>query len=615
MTDTSGSTSMAPRVGDGGMMPRMGTMLSSARVFYTQPGVQRALPTIAAAVLVIVGLIFYIVLQTPDRTTLFASLPETEKAKVLETLRNNGTDVQVDATTGEITVPVGDYHNARLNLAAQGLPSSVPDGYSVLGDMPMGTSRSVEGMRLKQTQEVELARSIAEIDVVASARIHLAIPERSAFARNAQKPTASVFVQLNPGRSLSSQQVVAIVNLVSSSIPNLPKSGVTVVDQNGRLLSDNIDDPASNLSDKQLQYRLRLEGIYRSRIETLLTPIVGVGNVSAQVNLDIDFTRREITEDRVIPDAVALISEQNTSEMGTERRARGVPGSLTNSIPAQASLTKPVADTAAAGEDGAANPTQGGAQSRLLPPAVKREAPAVTPVPTPISEDPFHSAEKNTRNYEISRQVVSQKAPSAQIERIHVAVLLREPAPLAGPDGVMPARTQISEEDRAELERLVQSAVGLNITRGDSVNITSRPFIMELSEGVTTAWYEDRFLREMVQNFFTVLVLAVVALGVVRPLLSRLLLPSGEAGVGQMVGAGEDGEIIDMDTIQVEEGQSLEEIKAKLKPKKSGISAEMLDTANSYDDKVAVVRMIVADEAGRVSNVFKAMMQKEMDQS
>jgi flagellar M-ring protein FliF len=534
MTDTSGSTSMTPRMGESGMMPRMGTMVSSARVFYTQPGVQRALPTIAAAVLVIVGLILYILLQTPDRTTLFASLPETEKAKVLETLRNNGTDVQVDATTGEITVPVGDYHSARLNLAAQGLPSSVPDGYSALGDMPMGTSRSVEGMRLKQTQEIELARSIAEIDVIASARVHLAIPERSAFARNAQKPTASVFVQLNPGRSLSSQQVVAIVNLVSSSIPNQPKSGVNVVDQNGRLLYDNIDDPASNLSDKQLQYRLRLEGIYRSRIETLLTPIVGAGNVSAQVNLDIDFTRREITEDRVIPEAVALISEQSTTEMGTERRARGVPGSLTNSIPAQAALSNPAADS-----DEAAGETQGGAQSRLLPPVAGQPDGTVS-VPAPVTEDPFHSAEKKTRNYEISRQIVSQKAPSAQIERIHVAVLLREPAPVAGPDGVVPAPTEISEEDRAELERLVQSAVGLNLTRGDSVNITSRPFIMELSDGITTAWYEDRFLREMIQNFFTVLILAVVALGVVRPLLSRLLLPCGEAVVA-LLPAGEVG--------------------------------------------------------------------------
>ncbi|MAC02656.1 MAG: flagellar M-ring protein FliF [Marinovum sp.] len=610
MTDTSGSTSMAPRMGEGGLAPRMGTMVSSARVFYTQPGVQRALPTIAAAVLVIAGLIFYIVLQTPDRTTLFASLPETEKAKVLETLRNSGTDVQVDATTGEITVPVGDYHSARLNLAAQGLPSSVPDGYSTLSDMPMGTSRSVEGMRLKQTQEVELARSIAEIDVVASARVHLAIPEKSAFARNAQKPTASVFAQLNPGRSLSSQQVVAIVNLVSSSVPNLPKSGVTVVDQNGRLLSDHIDDPASNLSDKQLQYRLRLEGIYKSRIEALLTPVVGVGNISAQVNLDIDFTRREITEDRVLPDSVALISEQSTSEQGTERRARGVPGALANSVPAQATLNKP-----AAGDADAEVPagTQGGAQSRLLPPNGTSDA-AVPSVPAPLSADPFHSAEKQTRNYEISRQVVSQKAPSAQIERIHVAVLLREPAPVAGPDGVVPEPTKLSDESRAELEQLVQNAVGLNITRGDSVNITSRPFIMELSDGVSTAWYEDRWLRDMAQNMITVLILAVVALGVVRPLMSRLLIPSGDVGMGTVT--DEDGEEIDMDLIEVDEGLTLEEMKAKLKPKKtSGVSAEMLDTANSYDDKVAVIRMIVSDEAARVSNVFKAMMRDEMDKT
>jgi flagellar M-ring protein FliF len=236
-------------------------------------------------------------------------------------------------------------------------------------------------------------------------------------------------------------------------------------------------------------------------------------------------------------------------------------------------------------------------------------------VPAPLSADPFHSAEKKTRNYEISRQIVSQKAPSAQIERIHVAVLLREPAPVAGPDGVVPEPTKLSDESRVELEKLVQNAVGLNITRGDSVNITSRPFIMELSEGVSTAWYEDRWMRDMAQNMITVLILAVVALGVVRPLMSRLLIPSGEVGMGALI-TDQDGEEIDMDLIEVDEGLTLEEMKAKLKPKKtSGVSAEMLDTANSYDDKVAVIRMIVSDEAARVSNVFKAMMQDEMDKS
>jgi flagellar M-ring protein FliF len=185
---------------------------------------------------------------------------------------------------------------------------------------------------------------------------------------------------------------------------------------------------------------------------------------------------------------------------------------------------------------------------------------------------------------------------------------------VAGPDGVVPEPTKLSDESRAELEQLVQNAVGLNITRGDSVNITSRPFIMELSDGVSTAWYEDRWLRDMAQNMITVLILAVVALGVVRPLMSRLLIPSGDVGMGTVT--DEDGEEIDMDLIEVDEGLTLEEMKAKLKPKKtSGVSAEMLDTANSYDDKVAVIRMIVSDEAARVSNVFKAMMRDEMDKT
>ncbi|MEN8892148.1 MAG: flagellar basal-body MS-ring/collar protein FliF, partial [Planktotalea arctica] len=266
-----------------GLTNRMTVVMDDMRVFYRQPAIQRAFPVVAAVLLLVLGLLLYVSLQTPQRTTRFASLPESEKAAVLDALRNNGTNVQVDPTTGDVTVPVADYYNSRMVLAAQGLPQSMPDGYSVLADMPMGTSRSVESMRLKQSQEVELARSINEIDVIAASRVHLAIPERSAFARNAQNPTASVFVQIKPGRSLSPQQVMAIVNLVSSSVANLPKTGVAVVDQNGRLLSDTVDDPATTLADRQLEYQLRLEDIYRSRIESLLTPIVGPGNVSAQV--------------------------------------------------------------------------------------------------------------------------------------------------------------------------------------------------------------------------------------------------------------------------------------------------------------------------------------------
>lgn len=609
MSDTSASRPLKAYEGNAGLTARAGTFLSDAQEFYAQPGVQRALPSIAAAIVIVFGLLLYVALQTPDRTTLFASLPEAEKARVIESLQNAGMDVQIDPATGELTVPVSDYHSAKLRLASEGLPTMSPDGYTMLNDMPMGTSRSVENMRLKQTQEVELARSINEIDVINASRVHLAIPERSAFARNAQQPTASVFVQLAQGRSLSAEQVAAIVNLVSSSVPNLPKSGVTVVDQNGRLLSDSIDDPAATLSEHQLNYRLRLENIYRTRIESLLTPLAGPGNVSAQVSLDIDFTRREVTEDIVLPNSSAILSEQVSREEEMSRPARGVPGAVSNSPPAEATLVSPAApdDGDGAAEDGngngAENETLGGPQSQLRP----------QPVTPAANEAAMLRSSNDLRNFEVSRQVSTESAPTAQIRRIHVAVLLRDRPAAAAEGAEQPTSAGLTEDERAELERLVTSAMGLDMARGDMLTITSRPFVSEslMMDGVTDAWYDDPFVQDMVQKIMTLLIITVVAMGVVRPLLTRLLMPA--AGDGTMHALdGDDGDL-SMDTIEVQEGQSLEEIKAKLKPKKTSISAEMLDTANSYDDKVALIRMIVADEAGRVSNVFKAMMQRDLE--
>jgi len=598
MTDS--STNLSAASSRNGVMQRVSYAMGELRSFYMQPAVQRAFPVIAAALLVVLGLILYIVLQSPQRTTLFASLPEAEKAAVLDVLRNNGTDVQIDPVTGDITVPTGDFYNSRMSLAAQGLPQSMPDGYSVLTDMPMGTSRSVESMRLKQSQEVELARSINEIDVVLASRVHLAIPERSAFARNAQNPTASVFVQVMPGRSLSEQQVMAIVNLVSSSVANLPKTSVTVVNQNGQLLSDTVNDPATDLADRQLEYRLRLEDIYRMRVESLLTPIVGPGNVSAQVSLDIDFTRTERTEDMVIPDQSALLSDQQALEEEITESAQGIPGAVANTPPPRPELEQPAnavdgqePDGTAAGAGGAGN-----GQSRLR-------------------------SSNNLRNFEVSRTVMSENSPMTRINGVHVAVLLRELQPVqAAEDGEAQAAPAIGLDPSRieEVKSLVSRTVGIDENRGDTLIVSSLPFIspeaviLALSGGTELLWYEDPWIQEMARNVLMVMVLAVVTFGLIKPLLTQFLATSGDAsGYGNVI-TTEDGEIIDMDVIEMEEGQTLEEIKAKLKPKKSTISAEMLDTANSYDDKVVLIRMIVADEAGRVSNVFKAFMEDDLDQ-
>ena len=340
MTDLT-TTTPAPSPAPTGFTGSIGSGFKRANVFYRQPGVQRALPSIAAAIVAILGIILYVALQTPERTTLFASLSEAEKSRVFDALKNGGVDVQIDSATGELTVPVDDYHNAKLNLAAQGIPAQGLSGYSALDDMPMGTSRSVETLKIKQSLEYELAKSISEIDAIDRARVHLAIPERSAFARNTQEPSASVFVELVPGRSLGTQQVEAINNLVASSVPNLPKTKVSIVDQAGRLLSNSIEDPASTVSELQFQYRMRIEELYRTRVERLLTPIVGPGNVSSQVNIDIDFTSLEVTEDRVLPEDVALLSQQKSRDEEVSSRATGIPGSVANEPPSQSAFELP----------------------------------------------------------------------------------------------------------------------------------------------------------------------------------------------------------------------------------------------------------------------------------
>ena len=533
---------------------------------------RQVLPALGAIIVAIIGLVFFVVSQQPERTTLYASLPEGEKARVVDALRNSGVDVTLDPTTGDVIVPVADYHSSRMTLAAQGLPASIPDGYEAISDIPMGSSRSVENVRLKQSQEIELARSISEIDGLVTARVHLAIPEKSVFARASTPPTASVFVQMENGRSLARQQVDAIVHLVSSSVPFMAKNDVTVVDQYGNLLSRPPQDSAGMLSDAQLEHRIRLEDIYRNRVIALVSPIVGAGNVTAQVNLDMDFTRSEVTEEIVDPEGNALRSEQRSNDYSSEVTARGVPGATTNQAPTQ------------------------------------------TEIDTQQSDDAGNGAMKNrssseTRNYEVSRTVSTTLRPSNQITRIHAAVLVRE-MEVVNPETGLKEVQEIPQEKLDEITALVANAIGIDEERGDSLNVSSSTFVSAL-EGIEKPWYDMDWAVTIMRQGLTILIMAVVVLGVIRPLINRILVPTATGGPGEAVVSLDDD--VDLDTVEIQEGESLEDIKAKLKPKKAAISAEMLDTANTYDDKVAVIRMIVSDEAGRVSNVFKTMMQKDMD--
>lgn len=588
MTDTTINSSSSTI--SSGQAGQLSTISSSpiARMsnFVNQPAFKRSLPLIVSIVFAGVVLIFFALSQKPSLTSLYDSLSASEKAKMLDALTAAGYDATVDPATGNVLIPTSDFHEAKLSLAAQGLPASTPDGYSELNNLPMGASRSVEAMKLKQAQEVEIARSISAMSDVIGARVHLALPEKSVFVRDRMDPTASVFVQLGQGRSLDELQVEAILNLVSASVAGLSRDDVTVIDQNGRLLSNSPDDPASILSDTQLQYRMRLENIYRSRIESILTPLVGLGNATAQVNIEIDFTRTEITEETVDPKRNALVSEQNALDLTTKKEARGIPGALSNDPPAEVELTTDadeVDPTAQAENYG----DPGGSNNNNLETRSSREV----------------------KNYEVSKKIQTTQKPSTQLMKIDAAVLLRQPKVIDPETGLLVSHPY-DEQKLEEIRALIKSTVGLQDDRGDTLAISTTDVEPVLSE-VAVEWYQMDWVKSAIQNVVIMLMLGVVVLGVIRPLINRLLVPVG--GSGTTVAAGIEDDDVDLTSIEVNEGESLEDIKAKLKPKKSNISLEMLDTANTYDDKVAIIRMMVNDEAGRVSTVFKQMMARDLD--
>lgn len=583
-------TNVAIRRNDNALRVMSSNGLAKVRDAIDQPSFRRAFPTILATLTAVAALVIYWSMQQPPMTTLYSSLSEFEKSKVLGSLENMGISVELDPVTGEILVPTEMFHRAKISLAAQGLPEFAAGSSDGLENLPLGVSRSVEGMKLRQVQESELAKSIAEISSVSSVRVHLAIPEKSVFVRAQENPKASVFVSLKNGRSLDKTQVNAITNLVSAAVPSMSPRDVSIVDQFGNLLSNSPDDPDQILGDQQLEYRMRLENIYKNRIQSLIAPIVGVNNVNAQVNLEIDFTRREVSQELVDPASSAPVSEQSSLNVTAKKEAVGIPGAISNEPPQEAVVNE------SQGEAGIATNNASNA------------------------DDLFETkSSTELKNYENSKTYETIKTPSNVITRINAALLVRDRKTI-DPATQEVVFEPVSEEVLSALEGLVKSAIGFDAERGDTLTISSQPFVEEI-DGYTEQWYEGPWFRSMAENSLMVFLIGIVALGVVRPMINKILVPTASTNsVMELYAEAEN--MAEMATrraeetaaVEVDEGESLDAIKAKLKPKKkSNISSDLLDTANTYDDKVALVRMIVNDEAGRVANVFKQMMRDDLE--
>ena len=438
--------------------------------FIAQPALSRALPALAGVgALAAAGALWMTLASGPDRV-LYTSLTDAERAKVVATLDAGGIGYAIDNQTGALSVAEDDVYRARM-LVASDAGIAAPEGASAMLDaIPLGSSRTLEGERLRLARERELMLTIREIDGIESVRVHLATPERSVFVRENSAPSASVMLRLVSGRSLSQTQVEAIVNLVAASVPGMSADAVRVVDQNGRLLSS----PRADALDGLVLQR-EFEAKLREQIDTLLLPLLGEGNYSAQVQAALD--QKEVTSARETYEKEGVVrseSERNATRSGSAP-VGGVPGVPANTPPPDATLV-----------DGPPQPA----------------APAA-------GANPTDSESAVQRSYELGREVAVTSTRPGGLTRLSVAVAVSDAA-----------LKKAAPMTAAQLEALVAAAVGADAARGDKVEVVASKF--EPASMEAPAFYEQPWFAMLVRYGTALLAVLLVLLFAVRPLIGKL---------------------------------------------------------------------------------------------
>jgi flagellar M-ring protein FliF len=552
--------------------------------FLAQPAVRRTLPLAVTVFALLVMVMVYMSLNKASYRPLFPGMGGVDQAAAFESLQKAGIAVEIDVATGSVSVPNDLYYQAKMVLASQGIPATSTDGFAMIRDQQsMGTSQFIEQKRYQLAIEEELARSISSIQAVQAARVHLAVPKQSVFVRNRVEPTASVILTLAQGRRLSDSQAQAVVHMVASSVPYLEAQNVSVVDQFGNLLANDQDSSGLGMSDKQLSYRNKLEKMYQQRIQSLLSPLVGANKLRAEVNADMDFTVQEMTQENYNPDTIAIRSEQLTQSEGNNLgvSGAGVPGSLSNEPPKDPVMKENQAETTTVIESDLTGGVSSGALNR-------------------------------TRNYEIDRTIQHTKLATGELTRLSISVVLDEP--FITTDEGEQVRQPLTVDQIQRFESLVKTAVGFDAQRGDNVTVMGMAFQVEAELPPTPVW-EQTWVQDLARQILLALLALVFILVVLRPAIKKLV--TAEAVV-QASASGEqlgpDGQVVTQPVAQEEmiEGETLEEMKARMRPKKSSVSMDMLDTANSYDDKVALMRMLVTEDSKRVAGVMSNWVKQDL---
>jgi flagellar M-ring protein FliF len=483
--------------------------------FNQLPNSRKVLLIVAVAAFIAAAIMVTLWARDPGYKVLFAGVSDKDGGQIVQTLQQMNIPYRLDAG-GVVSVPADLVHDVRLRLASQGLPKSGNVGFELLDNQKFGISQFGEQVNYQRAIEGELARSIESLSAVKAARVHLAMPKQTVFLREQQKPTASVLVTLYPGRVLDSAQVAGIVHLVSSSVPDLPVRNVTVVDQDGNLLSS-IPELGGNasLSQRQLAYVHQIEMMLSERIQKILEPIVGVDNVKAEVTAQVDFAEVEQTSESYKPNsppnAAAIRSERTSEASGsTPPQPAGIPGALSNQPPgaAAAPITLP------------------------NPPGVAGTAGATT------------AQREATRNFEVDKTVQHVKQPTGTVKRLSVAVVVNYKRVNQRDGGIK--SVPLTQAELNQISNLVREAMGYNKERGDSLNVVNAAFA-DRPLDVEGKSFIERTSEFLAANTVTILkaillalVLLYVAFFVVRPLMRDVIRPKREQ---MAAAAGEDGAV------------------------------------------------------------------------
>jgi flagellar M-ring protein FliF len=478
------------------------TRMDSLKSLLRNPTTRLLLLLVGVAAAVALGVAIVLWSRGPNYALMYAGLDPKDAAAVTQALQTSNTPYRLGPDGASISVPADVLADTRLRLASQGLPQgSTAGGTMPQSDSPFGMSDMAESTHYQSMLETDLGNTIAGLQFVRAARVHLALPKPSAFIRDNHPASASVLLTLYPGRQLDSSQVTAIVHLVSSSVPDLDPAQVSVVDQQGNLLTNSDPDSPGAVGDTRMRLATRMENSYAQRIEDLLTPLVGQGRVRAQVDVDLDFSQTEKASESYDGANPALRSEQTSSEQKQDNAGGEVAGALSNQPPntvAQPTAAKPNAGT---------------------PPAANAAAATAA---NASKSTPTDTSSSSTKNYELGRTISHVSDPAGRLVRLTVAVVVDNKAPADG-KGKSVALTQ---QDLQHLTDLTKNAVGFDAQRGDSVSVINQAFSdspVDDTAPVSEPFWQRPGMLDLIKQGAGILIALLIAFGLLKPMLKGLL--------------------------------------------------------------------------------------------